>query len=133
MFPYYEDLDSIWNGIPSFDSELISPKSGTNHSQSLLRVIKGRKKNLKEATGEEEEEEAEEAEMDEDEDEIIEKEPVHRLASSAMDGVEGPDANERDNEDPGATIDESMEDIHNALPDASQVCPIVLILLLLIY
>ena len=53
----------------------------------------GRKKNLKEATGKEEEEEAEEAEMDEDKDKIIEKELVHCLASSAMGGVEGPDAN----------------------------------------
>ena len=133
MFPYYEDLDSIWNGIPLFDSELISPKLGTNYSQSLLQVIKGRKKNLKEAMGEEEEEEAEEAEMDKDEDEIIEKEPVHHLASSAMNGVEGPDANKQDDEDPGATIDESMEDIHTALSDASQVCFIILILLLLTY
>ncbi|KAF8443715.1 hypothetical protein L210DRAFT_793454, partial [Boletus edulis BED1] len=33
-------LDAIWNGIPSFDSELVSSKPGVNHTESLLKIVK---------------------------------------------------------------------------------------------
>ena len=39
IFPYYQELDAIWNGIPSFDSELVSSKPKGNHAESLLRIV----------------------------------------------------------------------------------------------
>ena len=40
IFPYYQDLDTIWHGIPLFNSELISSKPGVNHVENLLRIVK---------------------------------------------------------------------------------------------
>ncbi|KAG6379037.1 hypothetical protein JVT61DRAFT_11465 [Boletus reticuloceps] len=40
VFPYYQDLNAIWRGILSFDSELVSSKPGVNHAESLLRMVK---------------------------------------------------------------------------------------------
>ena len=39
IFPYYQELNTIWNGIPSFDSELVSSKPKGNHVESLLRIV----------------------------------------------------------------------------------------------
>ena len=39
IFPYYQELDAIWNGIPSFNSELVSSKPKGNHAESLLRIV----------------------------------------------------------------------------------------------
>ena len=38
-FPYYQELDFIWKGIPSFDSKLVSAKPKTNHAISLLNIV----------------------------------------------------------------------------------------------
>ena len=48
-----------------------------------------------------------------------------------MNGIVGPNVNKLDNEDPGATINKSMEDMYHALFNASQVCFIILMLFLL--
>ena len=40
IFPYYQDLNTIWHGIPSFNGELISSKPGVNHVENLLRIVK---------------------------------------------------------------------------------------------
>ena len=39
IFSYYQELDTIWNGVPSFDSELVSSKPKGNHMESLLRIV----------------------------------------------------------------------------------------------
>ncbi|KAG6379808.1 hypothetical protein JVT61DRAFT_10353 [Boletus reticuloceps] len=39
VFPYYGNLDSIWNGIPSFDPQLISSKPNNDHTASFLNVV----------------------------------------------------------------------------------------------
>lgn len=38
-FPYYEELNEIWSGIPGFDSELISSAPNVNHSQDMLDLV----------------------------------------------------------------------------------------------
>ncbi|KAF8133421.1 hypothetical protein EV363DRAFT_1295568 [Boletus edulis] len=42
VFPYYSELDSIWNEIPSFNPQLVSSKPNTNHTASLLNVVASR-------------------------------------------------------------------------------------------
>lgn len=41
-FPYYQDLDAIWSGIPSFDCELISSDPNINSVGSLVEVVKSK-------------------------------------------------------------------------------------------
>ena len=36
---YHQELDAIWSGVLSFDSELISSKLKGNHAQNLLDII----------------------------------------------------------------------------------------------
>ena len=38
-FPLFDDLNTIWHDIPSFDSELSSSNTHINHSQKLLSFI----------------------------------------------------------------------------------------------
>lgn len=38
-FPYYTELDAIWGGIPSFDSDLISSHPNINHAGSFLDTV----------------------------------------------------------------------------------------------
>ena len=40
MFPYYNKLNAIWKGIPSFNSELVLSKPMVNHAESLLQIVK---------------------------------------------------------------------------------------------
>ncbi|KAF8430924.1 hypothetical protein L210DRAFT_863670, partial [Boletus edulis BED1] len=42
VFPYYDDLNSIWKDIPSFNSKLVSSKAGVNHAKSLLQIVKAK-------------------------------------------------------------------------------------------
>ncbi|KAG6369071.1 hypothetical protein JVT61DRAFT_1515, partial [Boletus reticuloceps] len=42
VFPYYDDLNSIWKEIPSFDSKLVSSKAGVNHAKSLLQIVQAK-------------------------------------------------------------------------------------------
>ncbi|KAI6106783.1 hypothetical protein EDD17DRAFT_1839924 [Pisolithus thermaeus] len=42
VFPYYSDLDLIWCGIPSFDSELISSQPNAKHADSFLSLIQNK-------------------------------------------------------------------------------------------
>ena len=42
VFRYYQELNTIWNGIPSFNSSLVSSKPNVNHTQSLLKIVKKR-------------------------------------------------------------------------------------------
>ncbi|KAI6130814.1 hypothetical protein EV401DRAFT_2065986 [Pisolithus croceorrhizus] len=42
VFLYYSDLDSIWHGIPSFDSELISSQPNAKHVDSFLSLIQNK-------------------------------------------------------------------------------------------
>ena len=46
IFPYYQDLNAIWHGIPLFDSELVSSKPGVSHAVNLLRIGKSGTKAL---------------------------------------------------------------------------------------
>ncbi|KIJ13920.1 hypothetical protein PAXINDRAFT_13241 [Paxillus involutus ATCC 200175] len=41
-YPFYNDLDSMWRGIPSFDPDLLSSESNINHAESLLDAVKNR-------------------------------------------------------------------------------------------
>ncbi|KAG9311629.1 hypothetical protein JVU11DRAFT_7861 [Chiua virens] len=90
VFPHYQELNSIWNGIPSFDNELLSPKSSASHSQNLLKIIKRKPGEAPDEEKEENNVEAEADKMDEDEIVIIEKESTgasdleHQAPSSAM-------------------------------------------------
>ena len=38
-FPHYDELDQIWQGIPGFDSDLISSDPTVDHAQSLLSLV----------------------------------------------------------------------------------------------
>ena len=38
-FPHYDDLDQIWQGIPGFDSNLISSNPTVDHAQNLLSLV----------------------------------------------------------------------------------------------
>ena len=38
-FPHYDDLDQIWQGIPGFDSDLISSNPTVDHAQNLLSLV----------------------------------------------------------------------------------------------
>ncbi|KAI6023512.1 hypothetical protein PISMIDRAFT_34519, partial [Pisolithus microcarpus 441] len=42
IFPYFSELDLIWHGIPSFDSELISSQPHANHAENFLALVKAR-------------------------------------------------------------------------------------------
>ncbi|KIJ61942.1 hypothetical protein HYDPIDRAFT_169341 [Hydnomerulius pinastri MD-312] len=42
VFPYYSDLDSIWRGIPSFDSPLLSSQPNVKHAESFLSLVQKR-------------------------------------------------------------------------------------------
>ena len=42
IFPYYTQLDSIWCGIPSFDSKLVSSQPNVNHTSNFLDLLNGR-------------------------------------------------------------------------------------------
>ncbi|KAI6101885.1 hypothetical protein F5141DRAFT_1218093 [Pisolithus sp. B1] len=42
IFPYYCELNSIWHGIPSSDSELISSQLNANHAENFLALVKAR-------------------------------------------------------------------------------------------
>ena len=39
-FPYFDELDQIWWGIPGFDSELISSDPAVDHSQGMLSLTR---------------------------------------------------------------------------------------------
>ena len=40
VFPYYNKLNAIWKGIPSFNSELVLSKPMVNLAESLLQIVK---------------------------------------------------------------------------------------------
>ena len=42
VFPYYSQLDSIWHGIPSFNSKLVSSRPNANHASNFLDLLNGR-------------------------------------------------------------------------------------------
>ncbi|KIJ58649.1 hypothetical protein HYDPIDRAFT_33975 [Hydnomerulius pinastri MD-312] len=42
VFPYYSDLDSIWRGIPSFDSPLLSSQPNVKHAEYFLSLVQKR-------------------------------------------------------------------------------------------
>ena len=39
VLPYYQELDAIWKGIPSFDSKLVSSKPKVDHVEHLLKIV----------------------------------------------------------------------------------------------
>ena len=41
IFPYYTQLDSIWCGILSFDSKLVSSQPNVNHASNFLDLLNG--------------------------------------------------------------------------------------------
>jgi len=43
-YPFYDNLDSMWWGIPSFDPELMTSDPTINYGDSLLDVVKNRSK-----------------------------------------------------------------------------------------
>ncbi|KAF8128389.1 hypothetical protein EV363DRAFT_1400563 [Boletus edulis] len=42
VFPYYDDLNSIWKDISSFNSKLVLSKAGVDHTKSLLQIVKAK-------------------------------------------------------------------------------------------
>lgn len=38
-FPYFDELDQIWQGIPGFDSDLISSDPAVDHSHDMLSLM----------------------------------------------------------------------------------------------
>ncbi|KAN0098044.1 hypothetical protein V8E55_002490 [Tylopilus felleus] len=41
-FPYYKELHTVWGGVPSFDSQLVSSKPKVNHTENLLKIMQSR-------------------------------------------------------------------------------------------
>ncbi|KAF8551932.1 hypothetical protein OG21DRAFT_1486619 [Imleria badia] len=52
-FPYYDQLDQIWRGIPGFDSDLISSDPTIDHSQDMLSLTQTKDAPSAQATEEE--------------------------------------------------------------------------------
>ena len=42
IFPYYTQLDTIWRGIPLFNSKLVSSQPNINHASNFLDLLNGR-------------------------------------------------------------------------------------------
>ncbi|KAG9311616.1 hypothetical protein JVU11DRAFT_7833 [Chiua virens] len=113
------ELNSIWNSILSFNSELLSPKSSASHSQNLLKIIK---RKPGEAPDEEEEEndvEAEVNKMNENKIVIVEKESTGTsdLENQAPSSTMCLDK-------PNATEDSGINDAFMNSADVHRVCQV---------